>query len=734
MRPIYLDYNATTPVAPDVAAAMRPYLEEVFGNPSSAHWYGVQARKAVEMARRQVADLLACDAGEIIFTSGGSESNNLAIKGVALARQDRGRHIITSAVEHPAVIQVCHFLEQQGYTVTYLPVDDAGRVRPEDVAAALTPQTILVTIMHANNEVGTLQPLAEIAAVVRPAGALLHTDAAQSVGKIPVRVDDLGVDLLSVAGHKLYAPKGIGALYLRRGVDVVQLIHGADHEQNLRAGTENVLEIVGLGAACALAAREPERLVAHLRAMRDRLHRQLEDRLGKGVRLNGHPDFRLPNTLSLGFAGVAANILLDEIADRVAASAGAACHADEVEVSAVLEAMRVPPEFAMGTIRFSTGRMTTAAEIDQAADVIAAAAERLMSPETEMIAMTEDMDVKLTRYTQGLGCACKIRPQVLERILQDLPVPDDARVLVGAATADDAAVYRLDDETALVVTVDFFTPVVDDPYAFGAIAATNALSDIYAMGAEPLLALNLVGFPTGRLPESVLRTILQGAADKALEAGIPILGGHSVEDTEPKFGLVVVGRVHPDRIWTNRGARPGDALLLTKPLGLGIIATAVKRGLVEPDVAAVATAVMSRLNAAATQVARRHTVHACTDVTGYGLLGHLREMILGGATGVEIVAADVPLLEGVRELVRLDAVPGGTLNNLEFVADMVRWPESLGRTERILLADAQTSGGLLLAVPAAEASALQAELAAAGETAALIGRFFSEKSPLIHVL
>jgi len=733
MKPVYLDYNATTPVAPEVAAAMRPYLEEFFGNPSSSHWYGVQTRRAVERARRQVADLLACDPEEIIFTSGGSESNNLAIKGVALARRSRGRHIITSAVEHPAVIQVCRFLEEQGYTVTYLPVDGTGRVRPADVATALSPQTILVTIMHANNEVGTIQPLAEIGALARAAGVLFHTDAAQSVGKIPVRVDDLGVDLLSVAGHKLYAPKGIGALYMRRGVELVQLIHGADHEQNRRAGTENVLEIVGLGAACELAARDPQGLAGHLRAMRDRLHGRLQERLGDRVRLNGHPGERLPNTLSLGFAGVAANILLDEIADRVAASAGAACHADEVDVSAVLEAMNVPPEFAMGTIRLSTGRMTTPEEIDRAADIVGAAAERLMAPAAEKAAAMTEGDVKLTRFTQGLGCACKIRPQFLERILQDLPVPNDARVLVGAATADDAAVYRLDDETALVVTVDFFTPVVDDPFDFGAIAAANALSDIYAMGAEPLLALNLVGFPTGRLPEGVLRTILRGADAKVREAGIPILGGHSVEDTEPKYGLVVVGRVHPGRVWTNRGARPGDVLLLTKPLGLGIVATAVKRGLANAAVATAATAVMSHLNATAASVARQYTVHACTDVTGFGLLGHVREMILGGTVSVEIVAADVPRLAGVHELVRLDAVPGGSLNNLEYVSEMVRWPDSLGRAERILLADAQTSGGLLLAVPAEEGAAMQAELVAAGETAACIGRFVHGEPPLIHV-
>lgn len=252
MKPIYLDYNATTPILPEVAAAMQPFLSEFFGNPSSTHWYGVQTKKAVEKARKQVADLLGCQPDEVIFTSGGSESNNYAIKGVAHSLRNRGNHIITSSIEHPAVIEVCNYLEQNGFKVTYLPVNSDGIVDLDSLAKSISSQTILITIMHANNEVGTIQPIAEIAEIAHMHDILLHSDAAQSVGKIATKVEELSVDLLSVAGHKLYAPKGIGALYIRRGIKLEKQIHGADHERNLRAGTENVLEIVGLGEACTI--------------------------------------------------------------------------------------------------------------------------------------------------------------------------------------------------------------------------------------------------------------------------------------------------------------------------------------------------------------------------------------------------------------------------------------------------------------------------------------------------
>lgn len=369
VKPIYLDYNGTTPHDPEVIAAMRPFLEEEFGNPSSGHLYAVKPRQALNAARRQVAGLLNCTPEEVVFTSGGTEANNWAIVGTALALRDRGRHIVTSAFEHPAVIAVCAFLEKSGYEVSYLPVSSDGLVAVGDVEAALRPDTILITIMHANNEVGTVQPIAEIASLARSRGIRLHTDAAQSLGKIPVDVASFGIDLLSLAGHKLYAPKGVGALFIRRGVALETFMHGAGQETGRRAGTENILEIVGLGKACELASRGLEENRRHMQAMRDRLQAAVAARV-KEVRLNGHPEKRLPNTLSLSFRGLEANRLLEAIGLEVAASAGAACHADSVEVSHVLRAMAVPVEWAKGTLRLTTGRMTTAAEIDRAAQVI----------------------------------------------------------------------------------------------------------------------------------------------------------------------------------------------------------------------------------------------------------------------------------------------------------------------------------------------------------------------------
>jgi cysteine desulfurase len=375
-RSIYLDYNGTTPHAPEVIEAMRAFLEEEFGNPSSSHLYAAAPRQAIETARRQVAALLSCTPAEVAFTSGGTESNNWAIIGSARALRHQGRHIITSASEHPAVLKVCAFLEKEGFAVTYLPVGEAGRVDPADVESAMRPDTILITVMHANNEVGTIQPIAAIGVLAKAHGIRLHTDAAQSLGKIPVDVTELGVDLLSLAGHKLYAPKGVGALYIRNGIALEPFMHGAGQEAGRRAGTENVLEIVGLGKACEIAGRDLEQNRLHMQVLRDRLHAAIAAGFGE-VRLNGHPEFRLPNTLSLSFHGLEANRILEAIGLEVAASAGAACHAGSVEISHVLRAMNVPVDWAKGTIRLTTGRMSTAEEIDRAAQVIVAAAGQL---------------------------------------------------------------------------------------------------------------------------------------------------------------------------------------------------------------------------------------------------------------------------------------------------------------------------------------------------------------------
>ncbi len=705
MKPIYLDYNATTPIDPRVAEAMLPYLHEHFGNPSSNHLYGSTTKKAVEKARKQVAELLRCRMEEIVFTSGGSESNNFAIKGVAEAYRHKGNHIITSAIEHPAVIEVCHYLEDKGFRVTYLPVDGYGLVDPEELEANITPQTILVSIMHANNEVGTVQPIAAIAEIAHRHGVLVHSDCAQSVGKIPVTVPELGVDLLSVAGHKLYAPKGVGVLYIRSGLQLPRLIHGASHEMNRRAGTENVLGIVGLGEACQLINQHLPEYRRHMQKMRDRLEKGLRERF-KDIRVNGHPEKRLPNTSSISFRNLEANTILAEL-EQVAASAGAACHSDQIDVSTVLQAMKVPLEYAMGTIRFSVGRFTTAQEIDRALDEITRTVEKLQPRETATVYLdTETRQVKLTHFTHGMGCACKLRPQLLEEVLRKLPGSRDEKVLVGTDTADDAAVYRLSDDLAIVQTVDFFTPIVDDPYAFGAIAAANSFSDIYAMGGTPQFALNVVGFPSERLPLKVLEEILRGAQDKAAEAGVSIIGGHTVDDNEPKFGLAVTGIIHPERILTNRTARAGDALILTKPLGTGILSTALKRGLLGKKEEENLVRTMAALNKTAAEIARDFPISACTDVTGFGLLGHLLEMMKASATRAEIYFSQIPFLPKAEELATGGVVPGGTRDNEAFVEAMVAYDSAVTPIQRLLLNDAQTSGGLLFSLPAAEAEKL----------------------------
>ncbi len=376
MTPIYLDYNATTPIDPRVADVMMPFLTEQFGNPSSSHPAGEAARRAVDLARSQVAGLLGCAPDEVVFTSGGSEANNHAIKGAAWGAGEGRNHLITSAVEHPAVSEVYRHLAGQGFEVTTVPVDSQGQVDPAAVERALTDRTALVSVMHANNEVGTLQPVADIAEAAHRRGALVHCDCAQSVGKVPVVARDLGVDLLSVAGHKLYAPKGVGALYIRSGVELVPLIHGADHEQGRRAGTESLLLVVGLGRACELAGEELADELPRLAALRDRLEAGLAAAY-PALEINGHRQQRLPNTCSAAFVGLRATDLLAAM-PGVAASAGAACHADGVSVSAVLTAMGVSQERAVGTVRMSVGRFSTEPEVDAALAEVRQALSRLL--------------------------------------------------------------------------------------------------------------------------------------------------------------------------------------------------------------------------------------------------------------------------------------------------------------------------------------------------------------------
>lgn len=375
MRPVYLDYNATTPVDPLVTRELLPFFDEVFGNPSSNHPYGQAAREAIELARSRVAKLLGCSPAEVIFTSGGTESNNHALIGFAFANRYRGNHIISTQIEHPAILAPLKWLERHGFEVTLLPVDAAGRIDPAAVRRAITEQTILISVMHANNEVGSIQPLTAIGEIAKEQGVTLHTDAAQSVGKIPARVDELRVDMLTVAGHKLYAPKGIGALYVRSGVKLDRYLHGAGHESGRRAGTENVPYMAALGKAAELCGEQLAGEEKRLSELRDRFHRLLEERAGE-VLLNGHPTERLPNTLNVSFAGVVGAELLSRTPE-VAASTGSACHDGKGALSDVLKAMRTAPEQGFGAVRFSLGRFTTAEAIDSAAQVIAERVQKL---------------------------------------------------------------------------------------------------------------------------------------------------------------------------------------------------------------------------------------------------------------------------------------------------------------------------------------------------------------------
>jgi cysteine desulfurase len=362
MARLYLDYNASTPIDPAVVAVMRPLLEADYGNPSSGHWAAAPAKAALDNARRQVAALLGCAADEIVFTSGGSEANNLALKGTCGTARGRAAHVITSQIEHPAILEPCRHLANLGVAVTYVPVDGTGIVDPDDIRRAITRQTCLISVMHANNEVGTIQPVAEIARIAREHGIRFHTDAAQSVGKIETRVDELGADMLSVAGHKVYAPKGIGALYVRGGVKIEPLIHGAGHEGGRRAGTESALLTAALGKACEIAQVWVG--MSNVQQLRDFLWDRLQASFENHVILNGHPAQRLPNTLNVSFVERVGAEILAAMPD-VAASTGSACHAGQVTLSPVLQAMNVAQNVGMGAIRFSLGRYTTQGEVEE---------------------------------------------------------------------------------------------------------------------------------------------------------------------------------------------------------------------------------------------------------------------------------------------------------------------------------------------------------------------------------
>ena len=382
MRRIYLDHAATTPTRPEALNAMLPYFADSFGNPSSIYSYGQEARGAIEEARTKAAELIGARSEEIVFTSGGTEADNFALKGVAYASEHKGNHIITTSIEHHAVLEACKFLEKRGLKITYLPVDKYGLVDPDDVKKAITDKTIIISVMHASNEVGTIEPLEEIGRIAKEAGIYFHSDAVQTVGHIPVNVDELKVDLLAISGHKLYGPKGVGALYVRKGTKLVSLIHGGTQEKRRRAGTENVPGIVGLGKAVELAGQEMGREVERLTNLRDKLIRGLVGKIDS-VHLNGHPTRRLPNNVNVSVDFVEGeSMLLSLDSEGICASTGSACSSASLEPSHVLLALGLSPEQAHGSLRFTLGRGNSAADVERVLQVLPGIVAKLraMSP------------------------------------------------------------------------------------------------------------------------------------------------------------------------------------------------------------------------------------------------------------------------------------------------------------------------------------------------------------------
>ncbi|MCD4734948.1 MAG: selenide, water dikinase SelD, partial [Bacteroidales bacterium] len=532
----------------------------------------------------------------------------------------------------------------------------------------------------------------EIGRIAEKHGITFHSDAAQSIGKIETDVKKMGVGLLSVAGHKFYAPKGIGALYIKRGNKINKIIHGADHEMNLRPGTENVAFITGLGKACEIAGRDAGENFQKLKDLRDYFFNTMRKNI-PWIELIGHPDLRLPNTANISFPGIDAGILLAKT-EGIAASAGAACHADKVDMSYVLEAMKIPPGKAMGCIRFSMGKYLTKDEINRAVSHIINTVHNLKNEKADIILE----EIKLTQMTDGMGCSCKTNPVLLRNLLKKLSSAGGENVLVDSSTADDAAVYDIGNGQVVVQTVDFITPLVDDPYIFGGITAANSLSDIYAMGAKPLFALNIVGFPSNKLPGDYLYKMMQGAHDKASEAGIQILGGHTINDPEPKFGLTVTGVARKDRIVRNSTPKPGDKLILTKPLGIGLGLQGVKNKLFKDSAMTGFYDVLLELNKTAAEIMMEFQVHACTDITGFGLTGHLMEMILPGNLSAEIEFGQIPLLPETINIAIETPMSGAAKNNLNYVDKIMSW-NGASEPVKSILVDPQTSGGLLIAAP-----------------------------------
>lgn len=754
---IYLDYNATTNIHEEVRKVMEPYLNIYFGNPSSSHKYGIQTKKAIFNARQQIAKMLNCSSNEIIITSGASESNNLADKGIINYYFHNNKNpekisVISSTIEHPSVIEIFPYLKsiyKNNLELILIPCDSKGIIDLEVFKNKMQKNTKLISIMLANNETGCVQPIKEICEYAKKINpeCIVHTDASQALGKIPVDVKNLGVDLLTVAGHKIYGPKGIGALYIKNGVEkkMEKILHGASHENNMRAGTENVLEIVGLGQACELISRDLMKRMRQFLITRNIIYKKISEKIPKenfvlqGPEIDINIDIaklsdeqlldlvkkerRLTNTLYISFPGIEANLILDKLSDKIACSAGAACHSEGVNMSHVLQAMKVNPQVAMGTLRISTGVLTTEKEAEEGGKYIAEVVEQLM-PKNKvednnlLKYVKEDEEAinncRLTKNTHGMGCGCKISPKLLQEVLSSLPTQksmlNDKNILVDNRSFDDASVYDLtsynkeNQELTLVSTLDFFTPICDNPYDFGSISCSNALSDIYAMGAKPINALSIVAFPVTLMPKIILKEILRGAQDKADEAGCPILGGHSIDDNEPKFGLSVNGLVDKKNIWKNNTVKEDDYIIMTKKLGTGIIMTSLKKDMVNKDEKCVKDAIenMKFLNKYHCELVINNNIKidACTDITGFGLLGHLSECLSGEDNKnlyAEINYNKITFIsEKINELAEMGMSPGGAKSNLAYVEGKVIYDKNMTENEKLLINDPQTSGGLLM--------------------------------------
>ena len=760
---IYLDYNATTNIHEEVRKAMEPYLNIYFGNPSSSHKYGIQTKKGIVNARNQIAKMLNCSSSEVIITSGASESNNYANKGIInyyFHNNPFSEKIsaITSTIEHPSVLEVYPYLKslyKDKLDIIYVQCDSKGIIDLEVFKKSMQKNTLIVSIMLANNETGCVQPIKEITEIAKSINpnCIVHTDASQALGKIPVDVQNLGVDLLTVAGHKIYGPKGIGALYIKNGIEkkLEKIIHGASHENNLRAGTENVLEIVGLGEACNLITRDLTKRMRHFMKTRNIIYKVISEKVPKNYFVLHGPEIdysvdvnklsdeqlyelvnkerRLTNTLYISFPGIEGNLILDKLSDKIACSAGAACHSEGVHMSHVLEAMKVSPQVAMGTLRISTGVLTTEKDAEEGAKSIADVVIQLM-PKNNILEdnnllkyVKEDEEAinncRLTKNTHGMGCGCKISPKLLQEVLSSLPkqkcISTDTNILVDNSSFDDGSVYNLtpfyshsssqnNKELALVSTLDFFTPICDNPYDFGSISCANALSDIYAMGAKPINALSIVAFPITLLPKVILREILRGAQDKADEAGCAILGGHSIDDNEPKFGLSVNGLVEKDKIWKNNSIKKDNYIFMTKKIGTGVIMTSLKKDIVNKNDKCVKDAIttMKYLNKYHCELVTENKIKidACTDITGFGLLGHLSECLLGEENKnlyAEINFNKICFIsDKVKELTEMGMTPGGAKSNLAYVEGKVVYDKKMTENEKLLINDPQTSGGLLM--------------------------------------